>query len=94
MRQALFEAAVALTTPDRAPTQLEMAIHAQVGFRAARFAIQNMVRGGALSIVRMREVDYRNRPVAEYSPRKWVQQGVGASCTLRDVFASWPVAIV
>lgn len=94
VRQALLDAALALTTPERAPTQLELAVHAQVGYRAARFAIQNMVRSQALAIVRMRKVDYRNRPVAEYCPVKRLKQMGVQRSDLPQVFAAWASAIV
>ena len=94
VRQALLDAALALTTPERAPTQLELAMHAQVGFKAARFAVQNMVRSKALVIVRMRDVDYRARPVAEYCPAKRLRQSGVQQSELRRVFAAWASAIV
>lgn len=94
VRQALFDAALALTTPDRSPTLLELAHHAQVGYVAARRTVDNMRRAGILVPVRERVVDYRNRPVAEYCPRKRVQQISAASCPFRDVFAGWSTAAV
>lgn len=94
MRQALLEAARALTTPERSPTLLELAVHAQVGFKAARHTVTNMRVAGDLVIVRKRVVPYRNRPVAEYStPRALKRVGV-EPCPLSDVFANWATAIV
>lgn len=94
VRQALFDAALALTTPERSPTMLELAHHAQVGLVAARRTIDNMRRAGILVAVRERKVDYRNRPVAEYCPRKRVPQIAAGSCPLRTAFASWSTATV
>lgn len=94
IRQALFDAALALTTPERSPTMLELAHHAQVGYLAARRTVDNMRRAGILVRVRERVVDYRNRPVAEYCPRRRGQQVSSASCPLRDAFASWAMPIV
>jgi hypothetical protein len=68
VRQALLEAAAALSTPDRSPTLLELALHAQVGKTAARQTVCNMRRAGVLAMVRERTVAYRNKPVAEYCP--------------------------
>lgn len=68
VREALFNAALVLTTPERAPTLLELAHHARVGYAAARRTVSNMRRAGVLEPVRDREVDYRHKPVKEYSP--------------------------
>lgn len=94
VRQALLDAALALTTPERSPTQLELAVHAQVGFKAARFAVQNMVRSRALVIVRPRTVPYRNRPVAEYAPPEKLQQLHVPECPLRQVFTTWATNVI
>lgn len=94
VRQVLLQAAEELTRPDCSPTLLELAKHAQVGFLAARRTVDNMRRAGVLVVVRSRKVDYRNRPVAEYStPRKLDEIGV-KRCALRDVFANWATPIV
>lgn len=74
IRQALLESAFALATPDRAPTMLELAHHAQVGYEAARRTVDNMRRAGTLALVRQRAVPYRSRPVAEYCPAERLQQ--------------------
>lgn len=94
VRQALLDAALALTTPERSPTQVEMAVHAQVGFKATRYAIQNMVRARALVIVRARPVEYRNRPVAEYAPPERLQQLRVPECPFRQVFSTWASNVV
>ncbi|WP_295378417.1 hypothetical protein [uncultured Pseudacidovorax sp.] len=94
VRQALLDAALALTTPERSPTQLELAMHAQVGFKAARATVQNMVRSRALVIVRLREVDYRPRPVAEYCPASRVRLTNVPKCELPRVFAAWATSMV
>lgn len=67
VRQALLGAVAELATPDRAPTLIELATRSQVDVDAALFTVKNMVRSGALVIVRTRRVPYRNRPVAEYA---------------------------
>lgn len=76
VRQALLDAAAALFTPERSPTLLELAQHAQVGKTAARQTICNMRRAGVLALVRERKVAYRNKPVAEYCPGDRLQQPV------------------
>lgn len=68
IRDALLASARALTTPDRAPTLLELATHAQVGLQSARDNVPKLKARGHLRIARTRRVDYRNRPVAEYEP--------------------------
>jgi hypothetical protein len=67
-RTALFKAACEMVTPERAPTLSELAGKACVGKDAARRTVDNMVRAGLLRIERLRRVEYRNRPVAEYVP--------------------------
>ena len=94
IRQALFEAAVAMTTPDRSPTLLELAHRAQVGYVAARRTVDNMRRAGVLVPVRQRAVDYRAKPVMEYCPRKRVEQVVRKPCALREVISAWSTAAV
>ncbi len=94
VRQALFDSALALSTPTSSPTLLELAQHSQVGFLAARRTVDNMRRAGILVVVRTRKVDYRNRPVAEYcTPKRLEAMGV-QRCALRDVFATWQTPIV
>lgn len=68
VRLALLRAAVALSTPDRAPTQRELAECAGVSYGATRQTVRDMVRAGVLRVARTRRVPYRNRPVAEYAP--------------------------
>ena len=68
VRRALLQAAVALNMGDKAPTLRELARKACVGQSAARVAVSNMRRSGALVIVRTRREAYRARPVAEYAP--------------------------
>lgn len=94
VRQALLDAALALTTPERSPTLVEMATYAQVGFLAARRTVDNMRRAGVLVIVRPRRVSYRNRPVAEYSTSNALKRVGGAPCPFRDVFATWATTSV
>jgi len=89
IRQALLDAALALTTPERSPTLLEMATKAQVGFTAARDTVRNMRRANVLGIVRERRVPYRNRPVSEYAPCRPEERSGGEACPLRAAVSSW-----
>lgn len=89
VRQALLQAAVALTTAERAPTLRELAAHAQVGQGAARYTVQHMHRSGALEIVRTRRVSYRNRPVAEYAPAARQEAANGGRFQLDAVMRGW-----
>nr|WP_145544764.1 hypothetical protein [Variovorax boronicumulans] len=66
--QALLNAVQRLSTPERSPTQLELAHAAQVGRMAAERTMGNLVRSGKVRIVRKRWVAYRTSPVAEYAP--------------------------
>ncbi len=68
VRQALFDACRELATPGRGPTLREIAVHACVGVKAATSTVKRMRRAGQLRIARVRRVDYRNKPVAEYVP--------------------------
>ena len=94
VRQALLDAAHAMTTPDQSPTLLELATRSQVGFLAARRTIDNMRRAGVLVVVRTRKVDYRNRPVAEYSPPARLEALKVERMPLREMFATWSTPIV
>lgn len=89
VRQALLDAAQVLTTETTAPTLMELAAHSQVGSTAALFTIRNMVKSGALVIVRTRRVDYRNRPVAEYSTPSAMHDATGGMCDFRTLAACW-----
>jgi len=89
IHEALLDAARRLVTPDRAPTLMELAQHAQVGMQAARDTVPKMKRHGALRIVRTRRVDYRNRPVAEYAPAEGSDAGPGAGVDLGQALAAW-----
>lgn len=64
--QALLDAIERLSTPQRAPTVVELAHAAQVGRLAAKRTLDNLVRAGSVCIVRRRWVVYRTSPVAEY----------------------------
>lgn len=68
VRLALYNACRALATPERGATLREMALHAQVGFDAARCTVRDMRRTRQLHPVGERRVAYRNRPVVEYAP--------------------------
>ncbi|SIR00330.1 hypothetical protein [Pseudacidovorax sp. RU35E] len=90
--QALLQAAAALATEERAPTQRELAMKAQVGFTATRLTIKNLVRAGHLVRVRARAVAYCNKPVAEYAPPRLAQRGSGSPAELGRVLAGWGAA--
>jgi len=68
IRQALMQAAYELASGGRGATLTEIADRACVGKQAARVHVPNMKRAGALCISGERQVEYRNRPVAEYMP--------------------------
>lgn len=96
VRQALMEAARELVKelgqPSRGPTLAEMSARAQVGRDAARQCISNMTRASgtnALRIVGVRRVDYRNKPVAEYSPADLCQTMEPAWAGLGQCMADW-----
>lgn len=86
IREAMLNSCRALLQPDRAPTLLEMAEHAQVGIDAARQTVANMKRHGVIIKARERRVDYRNRPVHEYAPADTAQETHG----FVDLAAVWP----
>lgn len=86
---ALLAAARDLATPGQAPTVAELALHAQVGLRAATDTVKNMRRHGALRIVRTRRVNYRNRPVAEYAPADGGEVGSHQGVDLGQALAAW-----
>lgn len=87
---ALVDAAKALATPDRGATLRELAHHACVGTSAARRTLSNLVRSGALEIVRTRCVTYRNRPVSEYAiPLQQDQAQESGGLALGAAMASW-----
>ena len=87
-RLALLKAAAELSTPERAPTLRELALRACVGQEAALHTVRNMTRCGQLAIARLRRVEYRNRPVAEYAPTQLPMQPTSVA-DLGNVFASW-----
>lgn len=87
--QALLQAAMDLATEQRAPTQRELAMHAQVGFRAARLTVPNLLRAGHLVMVRRRAVAYCNRPVAEYAPPAVAAGAEDQRLHLNNVLATW-----
>lgn len=88
-RTALLKAAMELTTVARSPTMRELAVRACVGQEAAMHTVRNMKRAGLLVVTRTRRVDYRNRPVAEYSPAPEESTADTAAAELGNVFASW-----
>lgn len=89
VRQALLKATAELATEERGPTLREIAQHAQVGLRAARHTVGHMRRAGALQIARLRKVEYRNRPVAEYSPAAQIEDASPHGQPLADLIRSW-----
>lgn len=75
IRNAIFGAAIELVPPTvladpfaPRPTMREIAHRACVGVDAASQTVKNMTRAGQLRQVRTRNVDYCNKPVAEYEP--------------------------
>ena len=68
IRTALLQAAHHFQQQGQQPTLLELSRRAQVGIAAATTTVKNMTRSGQLQICGLRRVDYRNRPVAEYTP--------------------------
>lgn len=90
VRQALLDAARALTTETTAPTLVELAARSQVGREAARRTIDNLCRAQLLVVVRTRKVDYRNRPVAEYCTPDAVASAPSAvRCDFRSLVSTW-----
>lgn len=90
IRQALMKAAAELVTPDRGATLSELAERACVGRDAARVHVSNMRRSAALHIVRVRRVDYRNRPVAEYAPARALSlEDVQGTTALAVCMSDW-----
>ena len=87
---ALLGAVRELSTPEVAPTLLELASHAQVGYDAAHATVKNLRRHGHVRIVRTRSVGYRNRPVAEYALPASQPADEGAGFVdLGDVLRAW-----
>lgn len=93
IRQALMQAAQAVVAelgrPDRGATLAELAARSCVGRDAARRCIDNMRRSGALRIVGTRQVDYRNRPVAEYALPAAPAAAAGGVQALGQCLADW-----
>lgn len=92
VRQTILQAVQELATPERAPTLTELAARACVGKDAARRTVDNMRRSGQLAVPRMRKVDYRNRPVAEYAPAERRQAVIDSDhehVDVAGVFAVW-----
>lgn len=85
--QALLGAVVELRTEVQAPTLRELALHTQVGFKAAERTLDNMKRHGHVRIARRRRVDYVNKPVAEYDLPA-AQEGAGF-VDLGDAISAW-----
>lgn len=70
VRVALLDALPDLVTDTQAPTARELAAAALVGYGSALNTIKNLRRAGVLQVVRMRKVNYRHCPVAEYAHSK------------------------
>ena len=70
---AVLKAATDLFTPDRAPTRREIASHLMLNTREIATTVDNLTRTGKLLPVRLRQVEHRTRPVAEYMPADAVQ---------------------
>ena len=69
---ALLQAAHAIkaerSASGQGATLLELVHRSQVGYKVARALVPKLKERGQLQIVGERQVDYRNRPVAEYAP--------------------------
>ena len=69
---ALLQAAHAIrrerAASGQGATLLELVHRSQVGYQVARNLVPKLKDRGQLQIVGKRQVDYRNRPVAEYAP--------------------------
>lgn len=89
VRTALLNACSQLATPERGPTLREMAAVACVGLKAATHTVKNMSRAGQVRIARQRQVDYRNRPVAEYVPAALVDDQDDGFVDLSAVLRVW-----
>lgn len=83
---ALLAAAGALARDGSAPTVRELAEHAGVGVSAATSTVKNLSRAGKLRQARMRRVDYRARPVAEWEPAR---QGGDSSASEHRAGHGW-----
>ena len=89
VRLALLNACSELATPERGATLREMAAVACVGLKAATQTAKNMSRAGQLCIARKREVEYRNRPVAEYVPAGLMPDEQAGFADLGSVLRAW-----
>jgi len=89
VRQALLDAVIDLSTPERCPTLNELCRASKVGVIAARQTVSNMLRAKVLVIVRRRRVSYRNRPVAEYGVPVVELVPAAAVCQVRGAVAAW-----
>jgi hypothetical protein len=89
VRRALLLAAIDLNMGDRAATLRELARKACVGQKAARVAVSNMRRSGALVIVRDRHESYRTRPVAEYAPGAMACTQTPSSNPFQALASAW-----
>ncbi len=70
---AVLRAANDLFTAERAPTRREIASHLMLNTREIATTVDNLTRTGKLLPVRLRQVEHRTRPVAEYAPAEVVQ---------------------
>lgn len=86
IRHALLKAAHELKQQGQQPTLRDLANHAQVGVQVATTTVKNMRRAGLLAVAGHRRVDYRNKPVAVYTP---AEAGEPAFVDLAHVFTAW-----
>ena len=86
IRHALLKAAHDLRLQGQQPTLRELAAHAQVGVKAATDTVKNLRRAGLLAVTGDRRVDYRNKPVAVYTP---ANAEPPAFVDLATVFTAW-----
>ncbi len=74
----------------RGATVQELAARARVGSGVALVTVKNLTRAGRLDTVYDRKVDYRNRPVKEYAPRRHqVETPPDEVVDMSSVFALW-----
>lgn len=92
VRKALLQACEDLAhdcPQGRGPIMREIAQRACVGLSAARDAMRNMRRAGAITQVHERRVPYRNRPVAEWVPASMLGAANDPVMGLSQALKAW-----
>lgn len=77
---ALLNAAAELATPGHGGTMRELAARACVGLSVAGYMVPKLAGAGHLEKIADRRVEYRTRPVAEYTPRGNAPPAFNAPC--------------